>query len=129
MLLLTRIANYRRFCTEGKGKGKKSKGQKLDIDEFVDTNNFKMVDSSWADIMEDEDVIVPQHHSLPSAPKSALGPEVDLAAVPTIGPYKAHVTNLQYEVTEDQLTDLFKGLSVSVIIMCANVCLLIFLFT
>lgn len=64
--------------------------------------------------MEDEAVIVPQHLSLPSAPKSALGPEIDLASIPSMGPYKAHVTNLQYEVTEEQLTDLFKGLNVSV---------------
>ncbi|KAH9399844.1 Eukaryotic translation initiation factor 4B [Tyrophagus putrescentiae] len=99
----------------GKGKGKKSsKGQKLDIDDFVDSSNFKMVAPSWADEMEDEVVIAPsQHHSLPSAPKSALGPEVDLAAIPTIGPFRAHVTNLQYEVTEDQLSDLFKNLNIT----------------
>ena len=86
----------------------------MDIDDFVDASNFKMVDSSWADIMEDEDVVAPSMHvSLPSAPKSVQGPDIDFNAIPANGPFRAQVANLQYEVNEDQLSELFTGLSVS----------------
>lgn len=119
-------------CVAGKGKGKKSKGQKLDIDEFVNSSNFKMVDSSWADIMEDEDVISPSMQvSLPSAPKSALGPEIDFDAIPNNGPFRAMVANLQYEVNEEQLAELFTGMSVrtsGIRRLSSAVCLLLRLF-
>ena len=95
----------------------------MDIENFVDSSCFKVnMNAGWAEIMEDEDVITPAHVSLPSAPKSALGPDIDFSQLPPNGPFRLAVANLQYEVTEQQLIDFFGKINV----ICANRRMIIF---
>ena len=79
------------------------------------------VESSWADIMDDEDVVTPMmtnlNVSLPSAPKSVQGPEFDLNSIPPNGPFRFQVANLSYEVNDDMLAEFFKDYSVSLFIV------------
>lgn len=51
--------------------------------------------------------------TLPTAPRAARGPEND-AKIPQEPPFQAYVSNLSYEVTEDDLADFFSNLRVGV---------------
>ncbi|KAI2811352.1 hypothetical protein RDWZM_003813 [Blomia tropicalis] len=102
-------------------KTKKNKGTKLLASEFLDSSSFKFQSESglgggWAEEMEGEEVISPSFNtgqvSLPSAPKSAFVSEYDLDSIPSSGPYRLSVANLQYEVNEDQLCALFSNMKV-----------------
>ena len=50
---------------------------------------------------------------LPTAPKAARGPDVDMNKVPSEPPFTAFIGNLAYETTEDNIYDFFKKLNVS----------------
>ena len=85
----------------------------------MNTNNFKFqtesINTGWADEMEDEEVISPafaSNISLPSAPKSTLGLDIDYSQIPVNGPFRINVSNLPYEVTDEQLESLFDKLSI-----------------
>ncbi|XP_041372165.1 eukaryotic translation initiation factor 4B-like [Gigantopelta aegis] len=45
---------------------------------------------------------------LPTAPKAARGPDVDLELVPTVAPFTAFIGNLPYEADEMRIEDFFK---------------------
>lgn len=51
--------------------------------------------------------------TLPSAPKAALGPSVDLSLIPKDGPFSVHIGNLSYDASEEDLYTLFSKLEVS----------------
>ena len=50
---------------------------------------------------------------LPTAPKAARGPDVDMNKVPSEPPFTAFIGNLAYETSEDNIYDFFKKLNVS----------------
>jgi translation initiation factor 4B len=50
---------------------------------------------------------------LPTAPKAARGPDIDLSRVPNQPPYTAFIGNLPYDSTEDLIANFFKNLKVS----------------
>ncbi|XP_022185743.2 eukaryotic translation initiation factor 4B isoform X3 [Nilaparvata lugens] len=50
---------------------------------------------------------------LPKAPRASRAAEED-AKVPTTGPFYAYISNLAYELNEDELTDYFRSLNVNV---------------
>lgn len=51
--------------------------------------------------------------ALPTAPRSARGPDVDLARVPCIPPFTAFLGNLPYDVTDEEIERFFRGMKVS----------------
>lgn len=50
---------------------------------------------------------------LPTAPKAARGPDVDLSKVPTREPFTAFLGNLPYDITDDDIVMFFRQLKVS----------------
>ena len=96
----------------GKGKGKKSgKGEKLDLDLVLGQT------ANWNMIMEDDEDDDYSHRGahieLPSAPKS-LTSDSDVDQIPINGPFKAYVSNIAYELTEEEVTEAFNSFLVSV---------------
>lgn len=49
---------------------------------------------------------------LPTAPRSAREPNIDMSRLPRNPPYTAFLGNLPYDVTEDSIKDFFRGLAV-----------------
>lgn len=108
-------------------KGKKKKGQKVNLNDFLasssgGTNDGKQVvtlrSTSWADTMDemdDEDNGFPataQQIALPTAPRAARQ-EIDISQIPDKPPYTAYVGNLSYDVDEDALANYFVKLQVN----------------
>ena len=50
---------------------------------------------------------------LPTAPRAARGPDVDLSIVPTAPPFKAHLGNLPYDISPEDIEQFFNKLKVS----------------
>lgn len=75
---------------------------------------------NWAEVMEEQDqdstevvneaLLVRQ--TLPTAPRSVLGPDIDLELVPKQKPFRANVSNISFEADEDKLREWFKELKV-----------------
>lgn len=53
---------------------------------------------------------------LPTAPKAARGPDVDLLSVPTVKPFTAFVGNLPYDATESKILDFFRQQNLQVFV-------------
>jgi len=113
--------------TAASKKGKKKKGQTLNLSDFLSSGNSNAPDgktvvtfksqTSWADAMEDadddDDFLGPTERiALPTAPRAARQ-EIDLSQIPDVPPYKAYVGNLSYDVDEDALENFFKDLRVN----------------
>ena len=66
--------------------------------------------NNWADEMEDEgfDDRPKQQIVLPTAPRAALGPDIDDERIPKRPPYTAYIANLPYDVDEEQITEVFE---------------------
>ncbi|XP_074661881.1 uncharacterized protein LOC141914556 isoform X2 [Tubulanus polymorphus] len=114
------------------GKKKKSKGKTLHLNEFLgdesDSPGISLVlqnKTDWATEMENEDIggesmdmdygisrPTVNRALLPSAPKSALGPTVDMAKVPTKPPFTAFLGNLPYDVDEESIHKFFSKFEV-----------------
>lgn len=50
--------------------------------------------------------------NLPKAPRAACESIIDEASIPQEGPFLVHMSNLQFEIDEDDITTYFKGLKV-----------------
>lgn len=50
--------------------------------------------------------------NLPKAPRAACESIIDESTVPQEGPFLVHMSNLQFEIDEDDITNYFKGLKV-----------------
>lgn len=59
--------------------------------------------------------------NLPTAPRAARGPEND-ANIPKEPPFQAYLSNLSYDVTEDDLAAFFAELKVSFIAFLLAIC-------
>ncbi|XP_071152737.1 eukaryotic translation initiation factor 4B-like isoform X2 [Mytilus edulis] len=106
------------------GKKKKIKGTKMALTDFLadgSSNQAPPARTDWAAEMEsndmedlDMDFLKPKidRSKLPTAPKSARGPDVDMDKVPSVPPFTAFIGNLAYETTEDNIADFFKKLNV-----------------
>ncbi|KAG8179793.1 hypothetical protein JTE90_002831 [Oedothorax gibbosus] len=110
-----------------KGK-RKVKGKTLDLNTFLGEDadapsGYAVVQPrrmDWADVMDNEDVDdrftldykKDEKLVLPTAPKAARGPDVDLAKVPSNPPFTAFLGNLPYDVSEDDIVFFFRQLEV-----------------
>ncbi|XP_011310027.1 eukaryotic translation initiation factor 4B [Fopius arisanus] len=103
-------------------KGKKAKMQTVALTEFLASNGgaptIPLKSTSWADDVEDEH---DGYHSrtnkepivLPTAPRAARGPGCHDENIPTSPPFVAFVSNLPYDVVEDDLADFFAEMQVT----------------
>ena len=56
--------------------------------------------------------VVINRAALPTAPRAARGPSVDLSQVPTEPPFTAYVGNLPFDTTQEEVERFFKGVKV-----------------
>ena len=56
--------------------------------------------------------------SLPTAPRAARGPDVDMSRVPTDPPFTAFMGNLPFDVEEIEIERFFHGLKVTKLTPC-----------
>merc|ERR1712168_1139223 len=115
-----------KMATKGK-KGGKKKGQTLNLTEFLGgdgggsyrppgasaTTTVEVgrgAGNNWADEMEDEgfEERPKQQIVLPTAPRAALGPDIDDERIPRRPPYTAYIANLPYDVDEEQIMEVFE---------------------
>ncbi|BFZ22692.1 hypothetical protein BsWGS_25731 [Bradybaena similaris] len=108
----------------GKGKKKKKEGKKtLTLDQFLaqDDGYSEPKSTNWAILSENPDdefdapVMKFDRSMLPTAPKAALGPKVDLSQIPTNGPFSAYVGNIPYDAKESDLMQFFSKLDVDTV--------------
>ncbi|XP_059145398.1 eukaryotic translation initiation factor 4B-like isoform X2 [Physella acuta] len=105
------------------GKKKKKEGKKtLTLDQFLAQNDgfSEPKSQNWALLSEnpDDDYEVPikfDRSTLPTAPKAAMGPKVDISQIPKDGPYSAYVGNISYDAKESDLSALFSKLEVEMV--------------
>lgn len=57
----------------------------------------------------------PKPLNLPKAPRAACESIIDESTIPQEGPYLVHMSNLQFEIDEDDITNYFKGLKVNLL--------------
>ncbi|XP_015590284.1 eukaryotic translation initiation factor 4B [Cephus cinctus] len=105
-------------------KGKKSKGKTLALTDFLAETpggipSVPLKASNWADDVEDDygggyssrsskEPVV-----LPTAPRAARGPGINEENIPTNPPYVAYISNLPYDVDEEDLAEFFADMQVS----------------
>ncbi|GIX89150.1 eukaryotic translation initiation factor 4B [Caerostris extrusa] len=74
----------------------------------------------WAATMDNEDIDDrytldykrEEKVALPTAPKAARGPDVDLTKIPSTGPFTVYLGNLPYDTTEDDIIRFFRNIEV-----------------
>jgi hypothetical protein len=112
--------------------GKTKKGKKktvMSLNEFHNLGNEEgseqqqqtlVVHRNWADEMEDHDFgeqtpafLVVDRSMLPTAPKSVLGPDIDLTLVPKEKPFRANLANISYDADENSIKTFFKDAKVN----------------
>ena len=54
---------------------------------------------------------------LPSAPRASRGVDIDLSRLPSQPPYTAFLGNLPFDVTEEDIRGLFRGLQVNIFLL------------
>jgi len=94
-------------------KGKR-KWKSLAVDQVL---NSTRPTSSWADEAEEQlegdmfrQAIDPS--ILPTAPRASRGSDVDEAKVPHSGPFQAYMSNIPYDMNEDDLVSFFQDLNI-----------------
>ncbi|CAG2058397.1 unnamed protein product, partial [Timema podura] len=102
------------MASSGK-KGKKSKGNTVSLQDFLaDSAGAAPVRKyNWSDEVDNEDVDYSRRDKvvLPTAPR-ANRPDVDDDKIPQNPPYLSYLSNLPYEVNEDEIAEFFKDLDV-----------------
>ncbi|KAK7872194.1 hypothetical protein R5R35_001755 [Gryllus longicercus] len=112
------------MASSGK-KGKSKKGVTLAWNDFVADTEQKSAtyaapnsrsgvprkSANWADETEDDD---PRKEKvvLPSGPRATWGLDLDENKIPKSPPFLAYISNLPYEVEEDEIEDFFKDLQI-----------------
>ncbi|UYV68630.1 EIF4B [Cordylochernes scorpioides] len=71
--------------------------------------------TNWAEVMEDEsidDKFILSNVVLPTAPKAARAPYMDLSRIPTQPPFTAYIGNLAYDITEEDIKRFFRNMKI-----------------
>ncbi|KAB0800526.1 hypothetical protein PPYR_06266 [Photinus pyralis] len=107
------------MASSGK-KGKKTKGKTLALNDFLQETpgtTPTIRKSNWADEVEDN---YDQYESrpkdnviLPTAPKSARGFDEFSERIPQNPPFNAYITNLPYDVRDEEIAEFFGGLKIA----------------
>ncbi|XP_071646164.1 uncharacterized protein Eif4b isoform X2 [Temnothorax longispinosus] len=109
--------------SSGKKNKAKKKGKTVDLWTYLaDGNgqapNIPMKSSNWADDVEDDHEGFSSRSNkdpviLPTAPRAARGPGVDDDSIPTNPPYVAYISNLPYDVDDEDLAEFFADMKIS----------------
>lgn len=104
-------------------KGKKKKCKTVDLMSFLADGSgappaVPVKPINWADDVEEEHEGYTSRSSkepviLPTAPRAARGPRVADEDIPTSPPYVAYISNLPFEVNEDDLAVFFSGMKIA----------------
>ncbi|OQV11924.1 hypothetical protein BV898_13802 [Hypsibius exemplaris] len=82
---------------------KKEKKTVMDLNQF----NSTIASSSGLDWAEELESALPSAKVLPAGPRSMHEPDMDLDAIPLLGPYLLALENAPFEITEQQLYTFF----------------------
>ncbi|XP_071444857.1 eukaryotic translation initiation factor 4B isoform X2 [Hetaerina americana] len=104
-------------------KGKKTKGKTIALNEFLANKPdepepaVKPWKPNWAEEDVDEDFSYSRsrdkHVVLPTAPRAAREPgTIDESRIPNEAPFIAYISNLPYEVHNEDIAEFFKGLEI-----------------
>lgn len=113
-LILTFCDFFHLFHDKIGKKGKKKGEKKLSLHDFLATNapstpaqttSVAVPKYNWADECEEDDEPVRQIINLPTAPRSAR--MFDDEAIPHEGPFSVHVTNLPFDLNEEDIEEFF----------------------
>ena len=98
----------------------------MSLNEFHNMGNDEgtaqpqLVSRNWAEVMDETDpngdqspLIIVDRSVLPTAPKSVLGPDIDMNLVPKEKPFRANVSNISFEADENSIKTFFKDCKVS----------------
>lgn len=94
---------------------KKKKGKTISLTDFLgsDSKLVTVRTSNWSEIVDNEEEaekpIVVDLGALPTAPRAAH--DIDLASIPNTPPFVAHVANLSFEITDEDLRRIFADLN------------------
>ncbi|OXU29418.1 hypothetical protein TSAR_009296 [Trichomalopsis sarcophagae] len=104
-------------------KGKKTKGKPISLQEFLGDTPVTLPTlpkiKSWADSTEDDDDYGGYSSRprepiiLPTAPRSARDMSVNEENIPSSPPFVAYISNLPYDVEEEDLIEFFQDMKVS----------------
>ncbi|XP_056647204.1 eukaryotic translation initiation factor 4B-like [Diorhabda sublineata] len=102
-------------------KGKKTKGKTLALTDFlqettgsISVQPIRKSNLNWADEVEDyDDVRKPVNVVLPTAPKASRDYDDISDKVPTEPPFCAYLSNLPYDVDEEEITAFFSNMRVA----------------
>jgi translation initiation factor 4B len=92
-------------------KNKKAKGKVVSLQDFLATSTSAGTTQvpvkirSWADECEDDEPVRTQLIQLPTAPRASRILNDD--TIPTVAPFIAFISNLPYEVNEDEIEEFF----------------------
>lgn len=118
MALILKLCDFFHLFHDKIGKKGKKKGEKkLSLHDFLATNappgqTTSVAKYVWADECEEDDDPVRQIINLPTAPRSARMFDDD--AIPQEGPFSAHVTNLPFDLNEEDIEEFFAEYNVIV---------------
>ncbi|XP_063230317.1 eukaryotic translation initiation factor 4B isoform X2 [Bacillus rossius redtenbacheri] len=103
-------------------KGKKTKGKTVPLNSFLaDTPGglpqsvVPRKSSNWADDVDNDEELSYNTRKamvLPTAPRATRSPDVDDERIPHSPPFLAYISNLPYEVNEDEIADFFQDLQI-----------------
>ncbi|XP_050296264.1 eukaryotic translation initiation factor 4B [Anthonomus grandis grandis] len=102
-------------------KGKKTKGKTIALTEFLQdtpgslpTQPVRKSTTSWADEVDEYDAIDSKSINvvLPTAPKASRDYDDIASKVPKEAPFMAYLSNLPYDVDEEDITDFFRNLKI-----------------
>lgn len=104
-------------------KGKKKKGKTIDLMSFLADGSgaqpaVPVKPMSWADDVEEEHEGYTFRSNkepviLPTAPRAARGPRVADEDIPTNPPFEVYISNLPFEVNEEDLVVFFTGMKIT----------------
>nr|CAD7393972.1 unnamed protein product [Timema cristinae] len=107
------------MASSGK-KGKKVKGKTIPLTEFIGDSPVRKF--NWSDEVDNEDAIAAEGSTveysrrdkvvLPTAPRANRPDVDDDDKIPQNPPYLSYLSNLPYEVNEDEIAEFFKDLDV-----------------
>ncbi|CAH1407676.1 unnamed protein product [Nezara viridula] len=101
------------------GKKKKTNWKQVNADIIIDSSRKPL---NWADEVDKEidTSIQYTHHDnnasgkfvLPTAPRASRSTAFDESKLPTTGPFQAYLSNIPYDLNEDELVALFQDLKI-----------------
>ncbi|XP_023030394.1 uncharacterized protein isoform X2 [Leptinotarsa decemlineata] len=103
-------------------KGKKAKGKTLNLNDFLQENAgsipvqpIRKSNLNWADEVDDYDGYdrKPINVVLPTAPKASRDYDDITDKVPKDPPYSAYLSNLPYDVDEDEIAEFFRDMKIA----------------